>query len=155
MAVTLAPLPHSDVAWLHSVAAPYFAELAPDLDPVMQDRFDIWWRDPQRAAYAIHAGQDRVGFALIRLCHSGHREISEFCVLPERRNGGIGAQAVALCLRLHPGPWRVGVAHALPGTARFWDRVLTTLPGITGLARGAALTPYQCHSYTFTYRETP
>lgn len=155
MEVTLAPLPRADAAWLHAVAAPYFAELAPTLGPLPADRFDIWWRDPDRAAHVIRAERDRAGFALIRLCNTGHRELSEFCILPDRRNGGIGTKAVNLCLGLHPDRWRVGVAGALPGTARFWDRVLATTPGIADLARGPALTPYQCHSYTFTYRETP
>ncbi|WP_415400698.1 GNAT family N-acetyltransferase [Tateyamaria sp. SN3-11] len=154
MEVTLAPLPRADAAWLHRVAAPYFAELAPDIGPIAADRFDIWFSDPNRSAHVICADQDRVGFALIRLCDSGQREISEFCILPDQRSRGIGEQAVQQCLALHLGPWRIGVAGALPGTARFWDRVLATVPGITGLARGPALTPYQCHSYTFTYRDT-
>ncbi|MBY5935514.1 hypothetical protein KUV51_21075 [Tateyamaria omphalii] len=155
MHVTLAPLSRVDTPWLHDVAEPYFNELVPGFGPLAQDRFDIWWTDPDRAAYAILVEGERAGFALIRRCEEGCREISEFCILPTARNAGTGACAAALCLQLHPGAWRIGVASTLPGTARFWDRLLATKPGIEDLVRGPALTPFQCYSYTFTYRNTP
>ncbi|GGX69572.1 hypothetical protein GCM10007385_43490 [Tateyamaria omphalii] len=153
MSVVLTRLSRADTPWLHAVVAPYFAELVPGFGPLEHDRFDIWWNDADRAVYAIEADQSRAGFALIRKCDDDHHEISEFCVLPNARSRGIGAQAAVLCLALHSGPWRIGVAATLTGTARFWDRVLTTAPGINGLEKGPALTPYQCHSYTFTYRD--
>ncbi|WP_052249783.1 GNAT family N-acetyltransferase [Tateyamaria sp. ANG-S1] len=155
MQVALTPLSSADTPWLLHVAEPYFNELVPGFGQLAQDRFDIWWTDADRAAYAILVNDKRCGFALIRRCEDGHHEISEFCIVPSARNAGTGTHAATLCLRQHLGPWRIGVASALPGTARFWDRLLKTTPGITDLAQGPALTPSQAHSYTFTYRNTP
>lgn len=152
MALSLAPLPRADRAWLHGVTSSYFIELAPDIGLRSARHLNIWWEDPTRNAYAICSDDRRVGFVLLRECEAGCRELCEFCVLPSARSTGIGTNALPLCLATAPGRWRVGVARALPGTARFWDRVLCATPGIKALARGPALTPYQSHSFTFTYQ---
>ncbi|MEL6451870.1 MAG: GNAT family N-acetyltransferase [Pseudomonadota bacterium] len=151
MQVTLSPLPRAEAAWLHAVAVPYFAELAPALDPPAPGYFDKWWTEAGRAVHLISANTTPAGFAMIRQEDGGH-ELSEFCILPALRGTGIGAQAAALCLALHPGPWTLGVAKALPGTARFWDRLLPSLACVTDLRRRPALTTHQSHSYTFTVR---
>jgi aldehyde dehydrogenase (NAD+) len=153
MVTTLAPLPHSETGWLKGVALPYFAELAPGVDPPPDDEFDAWFENAEHSILRIETDGIGTGFALIWRSKRGLQELSEFCVLPTARGQGIGTRAAALCFALHPGPWRLGVARALPGTARFWDRLLPTLDGIQGLARGAALTPYQSHSYTFVMQE--
>ena len=155
MGTALSPLPRSGAEWLHSVATPYFAELAPDLAPPNPDHFDIWWGSPHRAIHLINTDGHRTGFAMIRRTADHQHELSEFCILPGARGKGIGTAAAALCFARHPGRWCVGVAAALPGTARFWDRLLPRLPGIEGLARGPALTPYQCHSYSFDVQDMP
>ena len=82
----------------------------------------------------------------------GTHELAEFGILPDHRNGGHGASAMACLMNKRPGRWCVGVASALPGTARFWDRLLPKHPQVHDLRRGAALTPFQSHSYTFTAR---
>ena len=155
MSVSVARLPASEQAWLHSVIAPYFIELAPDIGPPLPGEMERWWQDPGHSAWVIADNEEKVGFALILTHRDATRELAEFGIVPECRNRGLGAQAFACLLQTLPGRWWLGVASALPGTARFWDRVLSDHPQVQELQRGAALTPFQSHSYTFTARSRP
>lgn len=150
--VSVTPLPRCEAAWLHGVALDYFAELVPDVPGPPMQEIDHWFEDPDCYVLLISVETERAGFSLIDRVEE-HHELAELCVLPNRRDAGVGTKAATVCLERFPGPWSLGVASALPGTARFWDRLLPSLPGIEGLARGPALTPYQSHSYTFTIRD--
>ena len=152
--VAIHPMARTDQGWLYDAATDYFAELVPDqAGPPLTEIID-WFTDPDAHPFVISTLSGRVGFALIEQVGPRH-DLSEFCILPDQRGTGIGTRAARLCFAHFPGPWTLGVANALPGTAAFWDRLLPTLPGITGLARGPALTSYQCHSYTFDYKGAP
>ncbi|MFL4472237.1 GNAT family N-acetyltransferase [Tateyamaria armeniaca] len=154
MTLSLMPLSQDQTAWLHDAASAYFRELVPDrAGPPLQEVTD-WFEDPDIYPLLVSQSDQRVGFALIERTGT-HHELSEFCILPDWRDAGIGTHAATLCFARHPGRWALGVAKALPGTIRFWDRLLPSLPAITRLARGPALTPYQCHSYTFDYKGAP
>ncbi|MEO0379815.1 MAG: GNAT family N-acetyltransferase [Pseudomonadota bacterium] len=150
--VSLTSLHRSDAAWLHAQATAYFRELVPDVPGPEMIEIEHWFDDPDCYTLLISVAHDRVGFALIDRMKD-HHELAEFCVFPNWRNAGIGTQAVALCFERFPGPWTLGVASASSGTARFWDRFLTEHSGIQDLVRGAAFTPYQSHSYSFTIRD--
>ena len=150
--VTLTALHRSDATWLHAAASAYFHELVPDVTGPPMAEVEHWFDDPDCHTLLIDVAGERAGFALIDRVKDQY-ELAEICVLPDWRNAGIGTKAAMLCFERYPGPWTLGVASALAGTARFWDRLLPGLPGIEGLARGPALTPYQSHSYTFTIRE--
>ncbi|MEQ3711319.1 MAG: GNAT family N-acetyltransferase [Tateyamaria sp.] len=150
--VSVTTLQRSNAAWLHEVATAYFHELVPSVPPLPMQEIDHWFEDPDCYVLLISVETERAGFSLIDRGEEGH-ELAELCVLPNWRDAGVGTKAATVCLERFPGPWSLGVASALPGTARFWDRLLPSLPGIEGLARGPALTPYQSHSYTFTIRD--
>lgn len=147
--VDLCPLPREDLDWLFDVATPYHIELAPNTQPPAKAEFERWWEDPQHAVHLITASTERAGAAMIRADDTDGLVLSEFFVLPHLRGNGIGARAAALCFARNPGRWHLGVAKALPGTARFWDRLLPSLGGVSELARCPPMSPYQCYSYTF------
>ena len=151
--VSLTSLPRSEAVWLHAVATDYFAELVSDVPGPPITEIEHWFDDPDCRVLLITVGTQPAGFALIDQVQ-GHHELAELCILPKWRNAGVGTRAATLCFEMFSGAWSLGVASALAGTARFWDRLLPTLPAIEGLARGPALTPYQSHSYTFTIRDT-
>lgn len=152
MSLRLRQLAEADADWLLSVVTPYFIELAPDLDPPDHAELAEWWTEADRSVWAIEAPEGPRGFAMIRRERDLH-ELCEFGIFHAFRGKGLGSEAAALCFARHPGRWQLGVASALPGTARFWDRLLPTLPAIRGLARHAPFTPYQTHSYQFIWEE--
>lgn len=154
MSLHLQPVTEAEGDWLLSAVNPYLMELVPGLESPDRAELAKWWTEADRSAWAIHASDGPRGFAMIRQERDLY-ELSEFGILHAFRGKGIGAEAVALCFALHPGRWQLGVARGLPGTARFWDRLLPTLPGIRGLARYGPFTPYQTHSYQFIWEETP
>ncbi len=154
MNLRLQPVTEAEGGWLLSAVTPYFIELVPGVEPPDRAELAKWWTEADRSAWAIHAGDGPRGFAMIRRARDLH-ELSEFGIFPTFRGKGLGAEAAALCFALHPGRWQLGVAGGLPGTARFWDRLLPTLPGIRGLARYGPFTPYQTHSYQFVREESP
>lgn len=149
---SLTPVLSADATWLHDVAITYFQELVPEVPGPPRAEIDDWIEDPDVHPLLITVSKKRVGFALVDRAEN-QSELSEFCILPDQRGAGIGTLAAIKCFQKFPGPWTLGVASALPGTERFWDRLLMTHPGIQGLARRAAFTPYQSHSYTFTFRD--
>ena len=150
MSVSLIPATRNQIGWLQHTATAYFSELAPgEAAPPLAEIIG-WFEDPGTSAMIIMHHQHRVGFALIERLDT-HHDLSEFGILPDWRGKGLGTLAVPQCFSRSLGPWSLGVAKALPGTARFWDRLLPALSGVSGLARGPALTPYQSHSYTFAY----
>lgn len=151
--VALTPAHRRDTEWLYAVSTAYFRELLPDRPGPPVNEITHWFDDSECSVLVITANTQHAGFALVDRMKD-HHELAEFCVLPDWRNAGIGTKAATFCFERFPGPWSLGVASARPGTARFWDRLLPTLPDIEGLARGPALTPYQSHSYTFTFRDT-
>ena len=153
MTVSLVATSRDQTTWLLEASTDYFRELGSDQDDLPRAEVVGWFDDPNTHVLTITQAGRRVGFALVDRFDSYH-ELCEFCILTEHRNKGIGSEAVPVCFAQFPGQWSLGVAKALPGTARFWDRVLQALPGVTELARGAPLTPYQSHSYTFAYKGT-
>jgi len=152
--IRLTRLPPSEKNWFHQTINDYFQELVPNSAPLDSNFVEALWQNPSLTLLAIQSTPGRVGFAIIQK-HPDSHELSEFCILPDHRGAGLGARAATLCLERHPGAWTLVVASALPGTARFWDRLLPTLPGVSHLGRGPPLTPHQSHSYAFTYKGTP
>src|SRR5437763_8118440 len=54
---------------------------------------DAYWIEPERLPFLIAATDGIAGFCLIRVLDGGW-QIAEFSVLPERRRGGLGRDAV-------------------------------------------------------------
>jgi predicted acetyltransferase len=120
----------------------YLSEVAPEADidtEVMARRFT--WPD----SFWI-ATDDIIGFALTRFRSDGVRELSEFYINPAHRRAGLGLQAARRLIAQFPGPWEVGVVTNPRAAQAFWRKCLDGLPK---LAKGPALTPFQCESYTF------
>lgn len=152
--IEVTAMPRSAADWLHPILDAYYRELVPGAQALPKEDMKALWDDPTVTLLTIHAQGEPVGFAIIEAEDAFHT-LSEICVLPDHRGRGIGTQAVARCLQLHPGAWALDVANAQPGSARFWDRVLTSIPGISSLERGPPHTPHQSHSFTFTYEGAP
>ena len=136
MRVELAPVSQAEAGELRALLDPYLIEHADQVDPdrahgdpTDQPYFDLYWVEPERAPFWILADGRRAGFVLLNTYSpSGRgteRSISEFCVLPEFRRGGVRATAAELALATHkacgscrsiartgwvsasgPGPWR-------------------------------------------------
>ena len=49
--------------------------------------------------------------------------MAEFCVLPDFRARGLGAQAARALFAAHPGAWRIGIMANNAGALRFWRTV--------------------------------
>ncbi|WZB64393.1 GNAT family N-acetyltransferase [Achromobacter xylosoxidans] len=74
--------------------------------------------------YLIREQGRTAGFALVRqLPDSGAFEMAEFCVLPDFRARGLGAQAARALFAAHPGAWRIGIMANNAGALRFWRTV--------------------------------
>ncbi|MEM6371754.1 MAG: hypothetical protein AAF727_03110 [Pseudomonadota bacterium] len=143
-----------DSDWLFHTAISHFQELVPEGPGPPRAEIDHWMTDTDLVPLKIDCDGARVGFALVERM-DGFHELCEFRISPTHRGAGLGGRAAIDCFALFPGRWSLGVASALPGTARFWDRLLLSTGSVTQLERGPVLTPYQSHSYTFTFTGAP
>jgi predicted acetyltransferase len=135
MTVELARVPLAEAGELRALLDPYLIEHA-DLvdprrahgDPTDQPYFDLYWVEPEREPFWILADGERAGFVLLNAYSpSGRgteRAISEFCVLPAFRLGGVGAAAASLALATHEGQWELQVHRANALGIGFWPRAL-------------------------------
>lgn len=84
----------------------------------------LYWTEAGRFPYLIREQGRTAGFALVRqLPDSGAFEMAEFCVLPDFRARGLGAQAARALFAAHPGAWRIGIMANNAGALRFWRTV--------------------------------
>jgi predicted acetyltransferase len=135
MHVELVSVPKAEAGKLRALLDPYLIEHAdlvdPDRvhgDPTDQPYFDLYWVEPERAPLWILVDGRQAGFVLLNAYSpSGRgteRAISEFCVLPEFRRGGIGKAAAIQALATHKGQWEFQVHRANSRGFPFWPEVL-------------------------------
>ena len=89
--VELVPVPFERRDELQRLLADYLYEFDGRTDPYPY--FDAYWEEPERSPYFIADGGDVAGLALIR-ARDGGWSIAEFSVVPDRRRGGVGRDAV-------------------------------------------------------------
>jgi predicted acetyltransferase len=116
----------------------YLAELM-DIDGHQNEALNLdypylplYFIEPEREAYWIEEEDARVGFALINrhvFLRSGAWSVSEFYVVPASRRKGLGRQAVAALLALHPGVWEIGILPGNRAALTFWANVLKDCSG--------------------------
>jgi predicted acetyltransferase len=136
--ISLEPVAFEDKAALREILDPYLiahADLVDPLrvhgDPTVHEYFDLYWVEPQRRPHWITLGGERVGFVLVNAYSpSGlgvDHAISEFCVDPAHRRGGVGTLAVRAVLTSWPGLWELQTYHANLDGMAFWPRAIAAV----------------------------
>ncbi|PRY02217.1 GNAT family N-acetyltransferase [Allonocardiopsis opalescens] len=94
------------------------------------DALPLFFTEPGRQAYLVHAGSHLAGFALTRPLPDGATSIFAFFVVRALRRRGVGRlAALELIQRCRPGAWRIAFQEDNPGAARFWRRIATECVG--------------------------
>ena len=93
-----------------------------------------YWREPDRYPFLIVAGEQTVGFVLLRRDmnpENGSRfvEVAEFFVVPKWRRQKVGTIAAQLIWPLFPGPWCVSVLEKNLPAAKFWRQQIIQSAG--------------------------
>lgn len=89
--------------------------------------FDAYWDESGRYPLLIRRNGAVVGFAFVRDTHSMREtasEIAEFYIVPERRQGGVGRQAVSAIWQRFPGTWRLQVHLRNTVGVKFWQECM-------------------------------
>jgi len=120
--------------YLHDFSVLDGIELGPDgLYDYLYLKEDLYWSEPERHPFLIHADGQLAGFALVNahsvVGSSGIRAIAEFFVVRKHRRTGIGRIAAETVFRRLPGTWEVAVMKENVDGAAFWRRVIA---GFTG-----------------------
>ena len=135
MAVALQPVAFADRQALRAMMDPYLIAHADEVDPERAHGdptdypyFDAYWVEPVRRPYWIVADGERAGFVLINAYSpSGlgvDHAVSEFCVLPARRRGGLGLAAARAAFESAAGQWELQVFRANRSGFAFWPKAL-------------------------------
>jgi predicted acetyltransferase len=132
--VQLRPVPFGDKAALWTMLTDYLVEhtarVEPgrDYDPSGYPYFDDYWTNPARHPYWIEVNGERAGFVLVSPYSPSElgtdHSISEFCVLPTARRGGVGLAAARAAFLAHPGQWELQVYRANPDGMPFWPKAI-------------------------------
>ena len=93
------------------------------------ERYAVFFSDPDRCAYLFRDESGPVGFGLIRGL-SGHRRLmAGFFVVRGVRRRNVGHVAALEMLRRHPGVWEIPFQEENAGAARFWRVVADAAVG--------------------------
>lgn len=118
---------------LKKLMKPYLKELGQffqgDIYAEEYKYLDLYWIEPERIPYLVYFGNEPVGFVLvnsyIRISeNNGARAISEFFIIEEFRNQGLGNQAATEIFRKFPGKWEVAVAKENTPALNFWEKTI-------------------------------
>jgi predicted acetyltransferase len=93
------------------------------------DRYAVFFSDPDRCAYLFHDISGPVGFGLVRGLRESRRLMAGFFVVRGVRRLGVGHGAALEMLRRHPGVWEVPFQEENAGAARFWRDLATLAVG--------------------------
>lgn len=85
----------------------------------------LYWKEPGRHPFFLDAGEERVGFALVReVAAENVIEMSEFYIRPGSRRTGLGKAAAAAIWRRFPGQWRLQLHPKNRAAAHFWPQCI-------------------------------
>ena len=84
------------------------------------DRYAIFFNDPDRCAYLFRDEFGPVGFGLARGLDEDRRLMAGFFIVHGVRRHGVGRAAALEMLRRHPGAWEIPFQEENSGAARFW-----------------------------------
>jgi predicted acetyltransferase len=87
------------------------------------DRYAVFFTDPDRCAYLFRDASAPVGFGLVRGLSEGRRLMAAFFVVRGVRRQHVGHVAALEMLRRHPGAWEIPFQEENAGAARFWREV--------------------------------
>lgn len=93
------------------------------------DRYAVFFSDPDRCAYLFRDGSGPVGFGLVRGLNEPRRVMAGFFVVRGVRRLGVGRQAALEMLGRHPGVWEIPFQEENGGAARFWRELATSAVG--------------------------
>jgi predicted acetyltransferase len=93
------------------------------------DRYAIFFTDPDRCAYLFRDASGPVGFGLVRGLSERRRLMAGFFVVRGVRRQNVGRVAALEMLRRHPGAWEIPFQEENAGAARFWREVADVAVG--------------------------
>jgi predicted acetyltransferase len=93
------------------------------------DRYAVFFSDPDRVAYLFRDDSGPVGFGLVRGLNETRRLMAGFFVVRGSRRLGVGHGAALAMLRRHPGVWEIPFQDENAGAARFWRELATSAVG--------------------------
>lgn len=85
---------------------------------------DLYWLEPDRHPFLIHADGSLAGFVLVRKTEDSVWDMAEFFVLRGHRRIGVGMAAAQLAFQQFPGKWQVRVMDANRDARQFWERTI-------------------------------
>ena len=93
------------------------------------ERYAVFFSNPDRRAYLFRDESGPVGFGLIRGLHETRRLMAGFFVVRGVRRRGVGHDAALAMLRRYPGVWEIPFQEENAGAARFWREVAESAVG--------------------------
>jgi predicted acetyltransferase len=93
------------------------------------DRYAVFFTDPDRCAYLFRDASGPVGFGLVRGLSERRRLMAGFFVVRGVRRQSVGRVAALELLRRHPGAWEIPFQEENAGAARFWREVADAAAG--------------------------
>ena len=93
------------------------------------DRYAVFFTDPDRGAYLFRDASGPVGFGLVRGISERRRLMAGFFVVRGVRRQHVGHVAALEMLRRHPGAWEIPFQEENAAAARFWREVATAAVG--------------------------
>lgn len=95
--------------------------------PKPYKHLDSYFIEPNRRPFFIQTNDKKVGFVLVNLkdplANEEKQSISEFYVIPEYRDKGIGAEAARQVFDLFPGTWVIRELKS-NSAEQFWKKVI-------------------------------
>jgi predicted acetyltransferase len=93
------------------------------------ERYAVFFYDPDRCAYLFRDESGPVGFGLVRGLSESRRLMAGFFVVRGVRRLGVGHDAALEMLRRHPGIWEIPFQDENAGAARFWRQLAAAVAG--------------------------
>jgi len=93
------------------------------------ERYAVFFSDPDRCAYLVRDENGPVGFGLVRGLGETRCLMAGFFVVRGVRRLGVGQVAALAMLRRHPGVWEIPFQDENAVAARFWRHVATSAVG--------------------------
>jgi predicted acetyltransferase len=93
------------------------------------DRYALFFTDPDRCAYIFRDASGPVGFGLVRGLREPRRLMAGFFIVRGVRRLGVGRHVALAMLRQHVGVWEIPFQDENVGAARFWRELAAAAVG--------------------------
>jgi predicted acetyltransferase len=93
------------------------------------ERYAVFFSDPDRCAYLFRDESGPVGFGLVRGLSESRRLMAGFFVVHGARRLSVGHDAAFAMLRRHPGVWEIPFQEENAGAPRFWRELARSAVG--------------------------